>query len=149
MPSTASTLVLAVMLAGAAPVSPAPDAAVLRTLLNEFLAGASRNDPEAHDRFWAEDVIYTGSAGTRRGKAEIMKDVRSAPPPKPGEPQTVFSAEDVRIQQYGNAALVAFRLVATTAKPESTQVMRYLNSGMFVKRGGRWQVVGWQATKMP
>jgi hypothetical protein len=39
--------------------------------------------------------------------------------------------------------------VATTARAESTQVARYLNSGMFVKRGGRWQVVGWQATKMP
>jgi len=87
--------------------------------------------------------------GRRIGKADIMKDVRSAPPPKPGEPQTVYTAEEVRIQQYGNAALVAFRLVATTARAESTQVMRYLNSGMFVKRGGRWQVVGWQATKMP
>ena len=149
MPSTAPALVLAVMLAAAAPAPPAPDAAVLTSLLNEFLAGASRNDAVAHDRFWADDLIYTGSVGRRIGKADIMKDVRSAPPPKPGEPQTVYTAEEVRIQQYGNAALVAFRLVATTARAESTQVMRYLNSGMFVKRGGRWQVVGWQATKMP
>jgi hypothetical protein len=29
------------------------------------------------------------------------------------------------------------------------QVARYLNSGMFLKRRGRWQAVGWQATKMP
>ena len=149
MPSTAPALVLAVMLAAAAPAPPAPDAAVLTSRLNEFLAGASRNDAAVHDRFWADDLIYTGSVGRRIGKADIMKDVRSAPPPKPGEPQTVYTAEEVRIQQYGNAALVAFRLVATTARAESTQVMRYLNSGMFVKRGGRWQVVGWQATKMP
>lgn len=145
----ATTLLLVLMLADSAPAPPAPDAAVLTALLNEFLAGASRNDAAVHDRFWADDLIYTGSAGTRRSKAEVMKDVRSAPPPAPGQPRTVFTAEDVRIQQYGDAALVAFRLVATTARAESTQVARYLNSGMFVKRGGRWQAVGWQATKMP
>jgi len=28
-------------------------------------------------------------------------------------------------------------------------VANYLNSGTFVKRAGKWQVVNWQATKMP
>ena len=125
----------------------APDAGELTTLLNEFLAGASRNDAAMHDRFWAEDVIYTGSGGRRRGKAEIMKDVRSAPAPKPGDPTTVYTAEDVRIQQYGNTAIVAFRLVGTTEKDGKTEVAKYLNSGTFLKRKGKWQVVNWQATK--
>lgn len=125
----------------------APNAAELTKLLNDFLAGASRNDVAMHDRFWAEDVIYTGSAGRRRGKAEIMKDVRSAPAPKPGDAKTTYTAEDIRIQQYGNAAIVAFRLVATTDKDGKTEVAKYLNSGTFLKRKGRWQVVSWQATK--
>ena len=127
----------------------APDANELTKLLNEFLAGASRNDPGVHDRFWAEEVIYTGSAGRRRGKADIMHDVRSAPAPKPGDPVTVYSAEDIRIQQYGNTAIVAFRLVGTTAKNGTTEVTNYLNSGTFVKRKGKWQVVNWQSTRMP
>jgi hypothetical protein len=142
------SFLLAVILA--APSTPAAkDAPALTALLNEFLAGASRNDPAVHDRFWAEDLIYTGSSGRRIGKADIMKDVRSAPPPVPGTPETVFTAEDIRIQQYGDAALVAFRLVSTTVAAESTSVARYLNSGVFLKRKGRWQVVGWQATRMP
>lgn len=126
-----------------------PDAVELTSLLKEFLAGASRNDATVHDRFWAEDVIYTGSAGRRRGKADIMHDVRSAPAPKPGDPTTVFTAEDIRIQQYGDTAIVAFRLVGTTAKDSKTEVMNYLNSGTFVKLKGQWQVVNWQSTKMP
>jgi ketosteroid isomerase-like protein len=126
----------------------APAAAELTKLLNEFLAGASQNDAAMHDRFWAEDLIYTGSSGRRRGKAEIMKDVRSAPAPKPGDPKTVYTAEDIRIQQYGNTAIVAFRLVATTEKDGKTEVANYLNSGTFLKRKGKWQVVNWQATKM-
>jgi ketosteroid isomerase-like protein len=127
----------------------APDANELTRLLNEFLAGASRNDATVHDRFWAEDVIYTGSAGKRRGKPEIMHDVRSAPAPKPGEPATVYTAEEIRIQQYGNTAIVAFRLVGTTVRDAKTEVMKYLNSGTFVKRDGKWQVVNWQSTRMP
>jgi len=125
----------------------APAAAELTKLLNEFLAGASHNDAAMHDRFWAEDLIYTGSSGRRRGKAEIMKDVRSAPAPKPGDPKTTYTAEDIRIQQYGNTAVVAFRLVATTEKDGKTEVANYLNTGTFLKRKGKWQVVSWQATK--
>ncbi|HLN97266.1 MAG TPA: SgcJ/EcaC family oxidoreductase [Pyrinomonadaceae bacterium] len=137
------------MLTTVASAQTPPDAAELTQLLKDFLAGASRNDAAVHDRFWADDVIYTGSAGKRRGKAEIMRDVRSAPAAKPGDPTTVFSAEDIRVQQYGNTAVVAFRLVGTTAKNGWTEVMNYLNSGTFVKRNGRWQVVNWQSTRMP
>lgn len=129
--------------------STASDAAELTKLLNEFLAGASRNDVTTHDRFWAEDVIYTGSLGRRRGKSEIMQDVRTAPAPKPGDPVTVYTAEDIRIQQYGDMAIVAFRLVSTTTKGESKEVANNLNSGTFVKRVGKWQVVNWQSTRVP
>ena len=81
----------------------APDAAKLTGLLNEFLAGAGRNDSAVHDRFWADDLIYTRSAGVRINKEELMKGVRTAPAPKPGDPVSVYSAEDIRIQQYGSS----------------------------------------------
>jgi len=127
----------------------APDAAELTKMLNEFLAGASRNDPAAHERFWADDLIYTRSEGRRTNKAEIMHDVRSAPAPKPDDPKTVYTAEDIRIQQYGDTAIVAFRLVATTEVDGAKQVQNLLNSGTFLKRNGKWQVVNWQSTRMP
>ncbi|HWS90699.1 MAG TPA: nuclear transport factor 2 family protein [Pyrinomonadaceae bacterium] len=127
----------------------APDAAALTGLLNEFLAGTSRNDAAVHERFWAEDLIYTGSSGRRVGKADIIRDVRSTPAPKAGDPQTVFTAEDVRIQQYGDTAVVAFRLVGTTARGGANEVAKFLNTGTFLKRGGRWQAVSWQATRLP
>src|SRR6188768_216857 len=128
----------------------APDAAQLTKLLNDFLAGAGRNDPAAHDRFWASDLIYTRSAGMRTNKEELMKGVRSAPPRKEGDPVTVFTAEDVRIQQYGNAAVVAFKLVSTTTKADGTKIVaNNLNTGTFIKRDGKWQVVAWQSTTVP
>lgn len=129
--------------------STAPDAAELTKLLNDFLAGASRNDAAMHERFWADDLIYTSALGVRRGKAEIMENVRSAEPPKPEEGTAVYTAEDIRIQQYGDTAIVAFRLVGTTDKAGKKEVANYFNTGTFLKRGGQWQVVAWQATKIP
>ena len=128
--------------------SVAPAAAQLTAMLNAFLAGASTNDIAAHDRFWTDDLIYTGSGGRRIGKADIMSDVRAAPAPKPQDPTAVYSAEEIRIQQYGDAAIVAFRLVSTQTEHDSTSVSRYLNTGFFVRRKGEWRVSGWQATRM-
>ncbi len=127
----------------------APDSAELTKLLHDFLAGASRNDVATHERFWADDLIYTSSNGRRIGKADIMRDVREEGPPKPGDDETVFTAEDVRIQQYGGTAIVAFRLIGTTHKKDKSEVTNYLNTGTFLKRNGKWQAVSWQATKMP
>ena len=128
----------------------APDAEVLRKLLDEFLAGAGRNDAAVHDRFWAEDLIYTRSAGARVNKAGLMSGVRSAKPGQPGDPVTVYSAEDVQIQQYGDAAVVAFRLIGKTTSSDGKQsVSEHLNTGTFIKRGDKWQAVAWQATSIP
>jgi hypothetical protein len=140
---------LLLLLVASVSAQTAPDAAELTKLLNDFLAGASRNDTTIHERFWADDLIYTRSAGRRVNKAEVMHDVRTAPAPKPTDPKTIYTAEDIRIQQYGETAVVAFRLVATTETGGTKNVANLLNSGTFVKRDGKWQVVNWQSTRMP
>ena len=140
-----ASVTLLFLLATTVSAQTAPDAAELTKLLNDFLAGASRSDVAVHERFWADDLIYTRSAGRRVNKAEVMHDVRTTPAPKPTDPKTIYTAEDIRIQQYGDTAVVAFRLVATTEK----RVANLLNSGTFVKRNGKWQVVNWQSTRMP
>ena len=149
MTKIVSTAILLLLVSFGVFAQPAPDAAELTKLLNDFLAGASRNDVAIHERFWADDLIYTRSAGRRVNKAEVMHDVRSTPPPKPTDPKTIYTAEDIQIQQYGNTAVVAFRLVATTETGGAKQIANLLNSGTFVKRNGKWQVVNWQSTRMP
>jgi ketosteroid isomerase-like protein len=133
------------------PAQTAPDSAELTKLLNEFLAGAGKNDIAMHERFWADELVYTSALGRRKGKADIMRELRAEPAatPKPEEGTTVYTAEEIRIQQYGDTAIVAFRLVATTDKAGTKTVANYLNTGTFLRRNGKWQVVGWQATAMP
>jgi Domain of unknown function (DUF4440) len=134
------------------------DSIELTKLLNTFLAGASVDDAAAHDRFWAEDLIYTSSTGERIGKADIMKDLNTPASANQDEKEaaapTVYSAEDIRIQQYGDTAIVAFKLVGTTQAAEGNtsaapEILYYYNTGTFLRRNGRWQAVAWQATRIP
>lgn len=150
-------LVLSAMTFGAPAAAEAPTPAVLELerLLAKFLDGASRSDPAVHEWFWADDLVYTSSSGRRMGKADILGDVKSAPPRKPDEPVTRYTAEEIRIQQYGDAAVVAFRLVSKTVSTESveegdgTTIRHYFNTGTFVRRDDVWKVVAWQATVIP
>lgn len=64
---TLTSIVNTTLLLTAVPLSAADDRAVLEALLNRFLAGASVNDVATHDRFWADDLVYTSSNGTRLG----------------------------------------------------------------------------------
>src|SRR5258705_3266467 len=109
---TLKALIVALLMAVAVSAQTAPDAAELTKLLNEFLAGASHNDAAVHDRFWAEDVIYTGSAGKRRGKAENMWDVCTAPGPRPGESTIVFTPPAGRSSQNRATAILGLFLLA-------------------------------------
>ncbi|WP_240222147.1 nuclear transport factor 2 family protein [Rheinheimera hassiensis] len=120
----------------------ADDKAELTALLSEFLDGATRNDAAIHNKYWADELIYTSSGGTRFGKAELMQGVTSRGMLKAGDIDTVYSSEDVRIMQYGDTAVVAFVLVGKSAN----ETKRYLNSGTFVRKNRQWQAVNWQAT---
>jgi len=145
-------LVTALALACVAPLlsaQTAPDTADLTKLLNDFLAGAGKNDIAMHDRFWADELVYTSALGRRKDKADIMRELKAetTTSPKPAEGTTVYTAEEIRIQQYGDTAIVAFRLIATDSGKK--EVKSYLNTGTFLKRNGKWQVVAWQATAMP
>jgi ketosteroid isomerase-like protein len=133
------------------PAQTAPDAPELTKLLNDFLAGASKNDIAMHDRFWADELVYTSALGRRKSKADIMHELReeTKATPKPEDGTAVYTAEDIRIQQYGDTAVVAFRLVATTDKAGTKTVANYFNTGTFLKRNGKWQVIAWQATALP
>jgi hypothetical protein len=135
--------VLGVLLLNA-PFAVADEKSDLTQLLHEFLAGVAER--ATHDRFWADDLVYTSSSGTRTNKAEIMSGFDGTDTEGSDEEAPAYSAEDVQINVYGSTAVVAFRLVAKTAGSADQE---YLNTGTFLKHNGTWQAVAWQATKIP
>ncbi len=50
------------------------DEKAIESMLNKFLA---QNDQlEIHDKFWADDLIYTSSTGARFGKRTIIESFK-------------------------------------------------------------------------
>ena len=127
----------------------ASDVDELTAMLHDFLATSDKE--AAHERFWADDLVYSSSAGLRFGKADIMSGFDSASDEDTDtSPEIVYSGEEVDVRLYGDTAVVAFKLVGTPTDEESTiNVLYYYNTGTFLKRGGVWKVVAWQATKIP
>lgn len=52
----------------------------LPSRLDAFLAGAAVNDAAVHEAFWAEELVYTSSSGTRFGKTQLMSGVHEGGP---------------------------------------------------------------------
>jgi hypothetical protein len=126
-------------------VALADDRDELQLLLNEFLANV--DSVAMHDRFWADELVYTSSNGTRTDKDSILESMRAPQEAATDETAIRYSARDVDIRVYGQMAVVAFRLHAQTGGT-AEEKMDYLNTGTFQKRAGAWQAVAWQATRM-
>ncbi|MDH3619450.1 MAG: nuclear transport factor 2 family protein [Gammaproteobacteria bacterium] len=149
--------ILALALVLIAQSGAASDVEEVTAMLHDFLANSDTR--AAHERFWADDLVYSSSAGLRFGKADILKgfdtpdDEEAAGDDEKDadeEPARVYSGEEVDVRLYGDAAVVAFKLVGTpTNEAAGADVLYYYNTGTFLRRDGVWQVVAWQATKIP
>ncbi len=139
---------LAFCLLLAAPAWAASPDETLIALLDDFLAGASRNDLATHERFWSDDLVYTSSSGERFGKKDIIEPLRNATEASDDEPAVSYGREALLVRVYDDTAVITFRLVGSRpTEPES--VMRFHNTGVFLLRNGEWRAIAWQATRIP
>lgn len=144
-------LILTLALLLGAQSAGASDVEELTSMLQDFLANSDKE--AAHQSFWAEDLVYSSSAGLRFGKADILAGFEPTDDTaEAGDdaPTMVFSGEEVDVRVYDDTAVVAFKLVGTpTDEAAGGDVLYYFNTGTFLKRDGVWQAVAWQATKIP
>jgi NAD(P)-dependent dehydrogenase (short-subunit alcohol dehydrogenase family) len=121
------------------------ESTILGAMVDDFLAKTALR--ETHAAFWADDLIYTSSNGTRFGKQQIMEGFDEEPDLAADWPS--YSAEDMVVRVHDKTGIVTFTLIGTPPAGSEEPVMRYYNTGTFLKRGGEWQAVAWQATIIP
>ncbi len=121
-------------------------AKALEQRVRDFLANVPKNDKKVFEDFFADDVIYTRSAGVTVTKADIITNigVRAA-----NEPEATFDSDDFTVHPYGDFAIVNFRLIMHSTVNGKQETATFRNTGTFMKRNGKWQAVAWQATKVP
>ncbi len=148
--AVAALLPMMAMAQAGKPAAASPqDTAIIQQVtarVHDFLANVPKNDPKVFQDFFADDVIYTRSAGVTVTKADILKniDVRAT-----NEPQATFDADDFTVHPYGEMAVVNFRLIMHNTENGKATTAYYRNTGTFMKRNGKWQAVAWQATRVP
>lgn len=121
----------------------APAKQELINLVEDFLKNVPANKRETYDRFFADDVIYTRNSGQVVTKKDILADTGN---PAASRANATFTGEDFTVHQYGDTAIVNFRLVVHETENGQPVTRSFRNTGTFAKRNGQWQVVAWQAT---
>lgn len=115
---------------------------VLRTLYASDEA-ADKRDRAAMERLTADEYHWHASTGIVQTKAETIDEAMAG-----GSTWAVREYDDLKVRVYGDVAVVTgtFSIVGTSTTYRSGP---RLITRIFVKRDGRWQDVGGQATLLP
>jgi ketosteroid isomerase-like protein len=125
----------------AAPASPEQ---AVRQLFDELVVSYTKNDAAVPTRIFAEDFTFTNPFGEVMTKEQRIGDI------KPGGIQfDSYTVDDVKVRVYGDTAVVTN--LATLSGKRGDQVLsgQYRGTSVFVKKGGTWQVVAAQSTRLP
>ena len=103
-----------------------------------------RGDVSVLDDILSDDLTYTHATGVFETKAEFIAKLKSG--------QTKyesFAPENVLVRLYGMTGVVTgVARVKVQVKGEHLSFqLRFTD--VYVKKGDRWQMVAWQATRLP
>jgi|SRR5579884_1615695 len=92
----------------------------------------------------ADDLVYTHSSARLDSKRSLIEAMESG--------RTVYTAvvpSDVKAQDYGDTVVLtgSARISVTSGGNAMDFGVRFTD--VYVNRGGRWQMVAWQSTRLP
>jgi glucose/arabinose dehydrogenase/ketosteroid isomerase-like protein len=126
-------------------VEPAAGAAdrELKDLVQRYNDAQVKRDRGTLEQIWADDYLYTHSNGAVMNKAQDIADTMSG-----DMTWTAAKLDDLNVRVYGEVGIVTGRLTMEgRAKQYASGARRFTD--IFVRRGGRWQLVGGQTTLPP
>jgi len=103
-----------------------------------------KGDGAALDGLLADDLVYTHASGRVDSKASFLDDIKT------GQLRyKVIRPEEPKLRVYGDTA-VATGLAAVEVNNHGQDLnMKLRYTDVWVNRGGKWQMVAWQATRLP
>jgi uncharacterized protein (TIGR02246 family) len=123
--------------------TPSAEQAV-RQLFDELVASYAKNDAVAPGRILAEDFTFTSPFGDVMTKEQRIGEI------KPGGVQfDSYTVDDVKVRVYGDTAVVANQATLSGKRGDQVLSGQYRATSVFVKKGGNWQLVAAQSTRIP
>jgi len=132
----------------AAPRAQGPDADAVKALELERFKAQESNDFAALERLLADDLVYSHSSGAVDSKASYIESLKS------GKTRYLkIVSEEIKPHVAGDIILLHGRATVTLEtntngqKGENVLKLSYLD--VWQKRGGKWQMIAWQSTRLP
>ena len=115
----------------------------VRKVEDEIAAALDHNDADALDHLWADDYVFVNPYGLVFTKAQRLQAFRSGTTRLES-----YSRDQESIRVYGNTAVVIYRsTVKGQAGGRDMSSQRRVTT-VLEKRGGRWQAVSQQSTRI-
>ena len=115
--------------------------AVLMKMERDAAAALVKRDITGFGSVFSEDAVFTGPDGAVQTKAQLLADIKSG--------SLVIDASeisDMKVRVFGEAAVVTYT-TTDKGKYKGRDISgRYRWTDMFVRRGGKWQIVAGQGT---
>jgi ketosteroid isomerase-like protein len=104
----------------------------------------ARKDLRALDELIADDLVYTHSSARLDSKRSLIEAMESG--------RTVYTAvvpSDVKAQDYGDTVVLtgSARISVNSGGNAMNFGVRFTD--VYVNKGGHWQMVAWQSTRLP
>ncbi len=127
------------------PKPAAPSQGAEQELINlehEWASAFMHGDVAAVERIEAPGFVYTDYEGKVMGRADDIADVKA------GAYKAEFDLQDMKVHLFGDTAVVTGRNVIKGTYKGQDMSGTYVFTDTFIKRGGRWQAVASQGTKI-
>ncbi len=136
-------IVLLALLASQASAQPAANDPLLIRLTTARYAADFKADRASLDTLLAPDVAYGRSSGVLDTKAGVLKEVG------PGGPYQLdyLTPDSLRARRFGNTGVVNGIVLVKLSAQKSPYRIRFTD--VWALRGTRWQLVSFQATRLP
>jgi ketosteroid isomerase-like protein len=111
-------------------------------------------DVEALDRLYADEIMFTGVTGVICNKTLLMDEARRGVSERQAAgahaPAVVsYEKDDLHGVRHGDTAVTSYRFGVTVRHDGQETVRRYRTTNVWMRRGGRWQVVAAHTAGLP
>jgi ketosteroid isomerase-like protein len=104
----------------------------------------ARQDVRTLNELLSDDLVYTHSSARLDSKQSLIEAMESG--------RTVYTAvvpSDVKAQDCGDAVVLTGSARIGVTSGGNAMDFRVRFTDVYVNKGGRWQMVAWQSTRLP
>ena len=108
------------------------------------MAAMCAQDAKTLGSLIADDLVYTHSSARQDTKQTLIGNMQNG--------STVYSsieASEVKAQDLGDAVVLTGIAKITVGSAERTNTFSVRFTDVYANRGGNWQMVTWQSTRLP